>query len=221
MPTPAAAGGGGRMSEVLMTVAKGGKNWRRSIRQSVLNNAASKRTIEAAPITARRAPGARKPQFHPRLPPPLFNGSLDLFDENDEIDEEEAEEDMEDPAADPIPEAFRKTFCHSHRSSSFIVPPDGESEEDEEVEKEKSAMDRLIERTDSKQVVDFGGLYSDSDLARKVGEGSFGEVFLLVSGAVLKVIPVDGSALVNGQAQTKMDDILAEIIASVELSRLR
>ena len=46
----------------------------------------------------------------------------------------------------------------------------------------------------------------------QIGEGSFGEVFKLPpfhyneagSGAVLKIVPVDGDALVNGEAQTKL-----------------
>ena len=46
----------------------------------------------------------------------------------------------------------------------------------------------------------------------QIGEGSFGEVFLLPpfhyneggNGAVLKIVPIDGDALVNGDAQTKL-----------------
>ena len=46
----------------------------------------------------------------------------------------------------------------------------------------------------------------------QIGEGSFGEVFMLPpfhyneagSGAVLKIVPIDGDALVNGEAQTKL-----------------
>ncbi len=38
--------------------------------------------------------------------------------------------------------------------------------------------------------------------------------------SVLKIVPVDGDALVNGDAQTRLDDMLAEITVSTELSRL-
>lgn len=37
---------------------------------------------------------------------------------------------------------------------------------------------------------------------------------------VLKVVPVDGAALVNGGEQTLLCDMLAEITISTELSRL-
>ena len=96
----------------------------------------------------------------------------------------------------------------------------GDEAEDLPVEK------RLLERTSCKKIVDFSRLYPKSLLlkSKKVGEGLFGEVFLLAnkskSPPVLKVIPVDGPAPVNGQPQTKMADILAEILASVELGRL-
>jgi hypothetical protein len=56
----------------------------------------------------------------------------------------------------------------------------------------------------------------------QIGEGAFGEVFLLNTDAapVLKIVPVDGSAPVNGQPQTKLSDMLAEIVISTELSQL-
>ena len=59
--------------------------------------------------------------------------------------------------------------------------------------------------------------------AEQVGEGAFGEVFLLAidSAPVLKIVAVDGSAPVNGQPQTKLSDMLAEIIITSELSKLR
>ncbi len=61
-----------------------------------------------------------------------------------------------------------------------------------------------------------------SKILLQVGEGAFGEVFLLNtdSAPVLKIVPVDGSALVNGQPQTKLSDMLAEIVISTELSDL-
>ena len=56
----------------------------------------------------------------------------------------------------------------------------------------------------------------------QIGEGAFGEVFLLNTDAspVLKIVPVDGTAPVNGQPQTKLSDMLAEIVISTELSDL-
>jgi serine/threonine-protein kinase haspin len=58
-----------------------------------------------------------------------------------------------------------------------------------------------------------------------VGEGAFGEVFMLPNHIdkdppVVKIVPVEGSALVNGHPQTKLADMLGEIIISTELSKL-
>ena len=60
-------------------------------------------------------------------------------------------------------------------------------------------------------------------LTLQIGEGAFGEVFLLSTDSfpVLKIVAVDGSAPVNGQPQTKLTDMLAEIIITSELSKLR
>ena len=70
-----------------------------------------------------------------------------------------------------------------------------------------------LRRCTSNRVVPFPDLFPLDSLsgARKVGEGSYGEVFLLPghkrggssSAPVLKVVPVDGEAVVNGAAQTR------------------
>ena len=72
-------------------VAKGGKNWRRSVRQSVLNSGASTAASQKVQkITTRRRVGCGgSGGLINRVPQPHFNESLDLFDENDEEDLEE------------------------------------------------------------------------------------------------------------------------------------
>ncbi|KAM8714875.1 hypothetical protein ACLKA7_001997 [Drosophila subpalustris] len=61
----------------------------------------------------------------------------------------------------------------------------------------------------------------------KIGEGVYGEVFKYIpkisseSNVVLKVIPIEGSELVNGEVQKTFEQILPEIIISQELSNLR
>lgn len=60
------------------------------------------------------------------------------------------------------------------------------------------------------------------DLAqvRKIGEGTFGEAY--ISGnVVLKIVPMEGSVLVNGEPQKKADEILAEVSITLTLSNLR
>uniref|UniRef100_A0A8C3JRT2 Serine/threonine-protein kinase haspin n=1 Tax=Calidris pygmaea TaxID=425635 RepID=A0A8C3JRT2_9CHAR len=58
---------------------------------------------------------------------------------------------------------------------------------------------------------------------KKIGEGVFGEVFQIDSerGPVaLKIIPIEGTEKVNGEAQKSFGEILPEIIISKELSLL-
>lgn len=51
---------------------------------------------------------------------------------------------------------------------------------------------------------------------QKIGEGVYGEVFLLKNPtggtSVLKIIPIEGSLIVNGEKQKKFNEILSEII---------
>lgn len=58
----------------------------------------------------------------------------------------------------------------------------------------------------------------------KIGEGTFGEVFSTINNSnqtvALKIIPVEGSEKVNGEAQKTFGEILHEIIISKELSSL-
>ncbi|CAH2014028.1 unnamed protein product [Acanthoscelides obtectus] len=60
---------------------------------------------------------------------------------------------------------------------------------------------------------------------QKIGEGVYGEVYLLRNPkggtSVLKIIPIEGSLMVNGERQKKYEEILSEIIISMELSNLR
>ncbi|KAL1023962.1 hypothetical protein UPYG_G00049600 [Umbra pygmaea] len=59
---------------------------------------------------------------------------------------------------------------------------------------------------------------------RKVGEGTFGEVFCTTNKAgekvALKIIPIEGAERVNGEEQKTFGEILHEIIISKELSSL-
>nr|XP_046193448.1 uncharacterized protein LOC124022809 [Oncorhynchus gorbuscha] len=62
-------------------------------------------------------------------------------------------------------------------------------------------------------------------LCRKVGEGTFGEVFSTTNtsgdAVALKIIPVEGCDQVNGEEQKTFGEILHEIIISKELSSLK
>ncbi len=56
--------------------------------------------------------------------------------------------------------------------------------------------------------------------AEKLGEGMYGEAFR-AEGTVLKIIPIDGSCLVNGWPQMQSCEVLREASISLALSGLR
>ncbi|PRW60889.1 transducin beta 3 isoform A [Chlorella sorokiniana] len=63
------------------------------------------------------------------------------------------------------------------------------------------------------------GKHVDLKKVRKIGEGTFGEAFK-AGGVVLKIVPMEGSVLVNGEPQKRADEILAEVSVTLTLSRL-
>ncbi|KAG0412968.1 hypothetical protein HPB47_009901 [Ixodes persulcatus] len=70
------------------------------------------------------------------------------------------------------------------------------------------------------QALNFKSLRS----CRKIGEGLYGEVFRLQRGSetsVVKIVPVGGSVLVNTEQQKSVEQILPEVIISLDLSSLR
>lgn len=53
---------------------------------------------------------------------------------------------------------------------------------------------------------------------RKIGEGVYGEVFLYEhedKKSVIKIIPIEGNELVNGEPQKKFQEILSEIVIAL------
>lgn len=67
--------------------------------------------------------------------------------------------------------------------------------------------------------------FSQLPNCKKIGEGVYGEVFMYKPlddvPIVLKIIPIEGELLVNGESQKRFDEILSEIVISMELSALR
>ncbi|KAL4446368.1 hypothetical protein ABPG77_003175 [Micractinium sp. CCAP 211/92] len=63
------------------------------------------------------------------------------------------------------------------------------------------------------------GRHVDLKKVRKIGEGTFGEAFK-AGGVVLKLVPMEGATLVNGEPQKRADEILAEVSVTLTLSRL-
>lgn len=60
----------------------------------------------------------------------------------------------------------------------------------------------------------------DAGAVRKIGEGTFGEAFKC-PGVVLKIVPMGGDVLVNGERQKGPKEMLAEAAIALRLSALR
>ncbi|XP_046833564.1 MATH and LRR domain-containing protein PFE0570w isoform X1 [Vespa crabro] len=89
-----------------------------------------------------------------------------------------------------------------------------------------TAKDVILQKCSQKHYLPFRDLFSTKYLkfCRKIGEGVYGEVFLYekdTQKSVLKIIPIEGVQLVNGESQKKFDEILSEIVIAKELHNLR
>jgi hypothetical protein len=166
-------------------------------------------------------------------------------DEDAEPEEPEKPEESEDHRHDIPVRTLENSFRimnlsyvtkRPSRSSFYIVPDAGMSRQSGGrplsdvstlLEPELSPLDKLKAKCWDKRVVTFSEVYPDEILAdsRKVGEGAFGEVYLLgLSGPdkpVLKVVPVGGEVKVNDENQAGLTEMLSEVVISNALSSLR
>ncbi|KAI3806484.1 hypothetical protein L1987_22391 [Smallanthus sonchifolius] len=62
--------------------------------------------------------------------------------------------------------------------------------------------------------------YCDLQSIAKIGEGTYGEVFV-AGGTVCKVVPFNGDLLVNGEIPKKAEELLEEVMLSLTLNELR
>nr|CAD7430948.1 unnamed protein product [Timema monikensis] len=87
-----------------------------------------------------------------------------------------------------------------------------------------SACDVVLSKCHLKRILLFSDAFSFSflDKCSKIGEGVYGEVFSCEeSCSVIKIIPIEGNQLVNGEPQKTFKEILSEIVITIELSNLR
>ncbi|KAF5290814.1 hypothetical protein FQR65_LT11518 [Abscondita terminalis] len=83
----------------------------------------------------------------------------------------------------------------------------------------------VLRKCGQEEPIPFAECYSQTTLqkCRKIGEGVYGEVFLYKNtegnGTVMKIIPIEGSQLVNDEPQKKFSEILSEIVIAMELSK--
>lgn len=91
---------------------------------------------------------------------------------------------------------------------------------------------RVLNRCSQSFPLPFEEVYSADKLTHciKIGEGAYGEVFLNtmskrrmpdLNSTVMKVIPIEGDIDVNGEKQKTFEQILPEVVISIELANLR
>ncbi|KAL9916199.1 putative serine/threonine-protein kinase haspin homolog isoform X1 [Glossina fuscipes] len=87
---------------------------------------------------------------------------------------------------------------------------------------------QVLEICRQRKVLSFEKAYNEEYLAKcqKIGDGAFGEVFLYTSAGnnadaiVMKIIPIEGKEVINGEIQKTIEQILPEVIIAKELSAL-
>lgn len=90
-----------------------------------------------------------------------------------------------------------------------------------------SAHQLILRKCHQTQPLAFQACYPKSSLehCHKIGEGLYGEAFLFrnLNGGttVMKVIPIEGDQIVNGEHQKKFEEVLSEIIIATKLGELR
>ncbi|KAL6260889.1 hypothetical protein P5V15_008416 [Pogonomyrmex californicus] len=98
--------------------------------------------------------------------------------------------------------------------------------DDQIIKHSATARDVILQRCSQNDYMHFSDCFPDSYLehCHKIGEGVYGEVFLHEYGgkkSVIKIIPIEGKQLVNGEPQKKFNEILSEIVIAKELDNLR
>nr|CAD7607386.1 unnamed protein product [Timema genevievae] len=81
-----------------------------------------------------------------------------------------------------------------------------------------SACDVVLSKCHLKRILLFSDAFSFSflDKCSKIGEGVYGEVFSCEeSCSVIKIIPIEGNQLVNGEPQKTFKEILSEIVIAM------
>ena len=130
--------------------------------------------------------------------------------------------------------ARHSTLLHSlnrskvmNRSSSYVVPL-GDGNEPIREETSFDIWGKVLDKCSKNEIIQFDTLFDEQELStmKKLGEGSFGEVFqiqslLQLSPSVLKIVPIGGKTIVNNAPQTKLTQMLAEIIISTDLGKFK
>ena len=97
---------------------------------------------------------------------------------------------------------------------------------DKSLSNSKNALEYLKELCNQKDIQSMKALIDGhvSGVIKKIGEGSYGEVFAMEfdgEPSAVKIIPVNGSIFVNGEPQMSLSQILPEVTISRRLNDLR
>ncbi|XP_035787118.1 putative serine/threonine-protein kinase haspin homolog [Anopheles albimanus] len=92
----------------------------------------------------------------------------------------------------------------------------------------RSPKEEILKRCHQQEPISFEAAFARLGITvrKKIGEGVYGEVFECQKGSngqrsVLKLIPIEGTLMINGEKQKTFEEIVSEIIISSELSNLR
>ncbi|XP_015186578.1 PREDICTED: putative uncharacterized protein DDB_G0282133 [Polistes dominula] len=120
----------------------------------------------------------------------------------------------------------RLTLPKNNRDTEYSTQTNHVESNFVEIPLSKTAKDVILQKCSQQNYLPFTEMFSTSYLkfCQKIGEGVYGEVFLHEKDgqkSVLKIIPIEGDQLVNGESQKKFNEILSEIVIAKELHNLR
>jgi len=183
---------------------KPGKSWRRS-----MSNARKTNALNIEEINRKWSIDMKKP---PKMTPIKSRSSRSSFIVVPATPQRTAKKSIR-PS---VPNLFEELEEETEDNVEYLPPTNRDSH-----------LSKLLNLCSNKTAVDIEDIYSSEVLKSsiKVGEGAFGEVFLINSceenKPVLKVVPIGGDLEVNGEEQTSHEDILSEVMISSHLSNLR
>lgn len=158
-----------------------------------------------------------------------FNGDCSR-----ESNDEGAEEESKSSCVSTLTES-KATFARSFSfvnlndsSNSTILNESGCSREsyslwfNDSLREPQIGMQALLGICEQEQIVQFESIINirPQDQRSKIGEGVYGEVFLL-GNSVIKIIPIEGLENINNEPQKKFLQVLSEIKITQKLSTLR
>lgn len=92
----------------------------------------------------------------------------------------------------------------------------------------QNAREFVLRKCNQTEPIPFSTCYPNTILQQnchKIGEGVYGEVFLFRNAtgsvSVMKIIPIEGTLIVNGERQKSFAEIISEIVITTELNELR